>query len=274
MATPKNQSVVKAFSLLQSFTRPNEWLTSAELSRRANLPQASGYRMVQTLEEIGAIIRDSRGRYGPGMLLLDLSHDIAPLEIWSKVASGILEDLAGGLGVTAHVGVLDNGMVTYVAKAGSGSAAVRTFVGAQLEAYCTAIGKVLLATLPEPELDAFLDDGDLIALTERTITDREAFRLEAARVRAQGYAFDDGETADDVVCLAAPIRNRAGRTVAAVSISDERTRLLRRPNPELLDRLQQAAGAIGARLYRGANPRSGFCPARRHAAEEPLARAS
>jgi DNA-binding IclR family transcriptional regulator len=258
VATPKNQSVVKAFSLLQSFTRPNEWLTSAELSRRANLPQASGYRMVQTLEEIGAIVRDSRGRYRPGMLLLDLSQDIAARDIWTEVSSGVLEALALELGVTAHVGVLENGMVTYVAKMGEGPAGLRTSVGAQLEAYCTAIGKVLLAALPERELAEFLDDGELIPLTARTITDRRAFLETAWRVRTQGYAVDDGETAEDVCCLAAPIRNRAGKTVAAISVSDEPAGMARRPAADLRQRLQDAAGAIGARLYRGGG-RSGPC---------------
>ena len=62
MATPKNYSVMKAFALLKAFHDPDEWLTSCELSRRANLPEASGYRLIQTLEEIGAVVRGPRGR--------------------------------------------------------------------------------------------------------------------------------------------------------------------------------------------------------------------
>jgi DNA-binding IclR family transcriptional regulator len=273
LGTPKNQSVVKAFSLLQAFTRPNEWLTSAELSRRANLPQASGYRMVQTLEEIGAIVRDSRGRYGPGMLLLDLSHDVAPVEIWTQVCKAELQQLVGDLGVTAHVGILENGMVTYVAKAGPGPTGIRTFVGTQLEAYCTAIGKVLLAALPEESLTAFLEEGELIALTERTITDRRAFLQTALRVRAEGYAVDDGETAENVCCLAVPIRNRSGKTVAAISVSGEPSRRTELHRPVTKDRLQAAARAIGARLYRGEG-RSGFCPPAVTATPQAIARAS
>jgi DNA-binding IclR family transcriptional regulator len=207
--------------------------------------------MVQTLEDIGAIVRDSSGRYGPGMLLLDLSQDVAPRDIWSRVSSGVLEELAREFGVSAHVGVLENGMVTYVAKAGAGPATLRTSVGTQLEAYCTAIGKVLLAALPERELCEFLDEGELIPLTERTITDRDAFVEAAWRVRAQGYARDDRETADDVCCLAAPIRNRAGRTVAAISVSDNSARMTVRAGAELHERLQESATLIGARLYRG-----------------------
>jgi DNA-binding IclR family transcriptional regulator len=251
VGTPKNQSVVKAFSLLQSFTRPNECLTSAELSRRANLPQASGYRIVQTLEEIGAIVRDSKGRYRPGMLLLDLSQDIAAGEIWGQVSNGILQDLAADLELTAHVGILENGMVTYVAKAGSGAVGMRTRVGAQMEAYCTALGKVLLAALPEEALTSFLEEGELIPLTDRTITDRGAFQQAAWRVRAQGYAFDDREALEDLCCLAAPIRNRAGKIVAAVSISDDADRMCEKQRPELTERLFAAARAIGGRLYRG-----------------------
>ena len=62
MATPKNQSVLKAFTMLKSFRHPDEWVTSSELSRRAGLPEASGYRLIQTLEEIGAMLGVTRER--------------------------------------------------------------------------------------------------------------------------------------------------------------------------------------------------------------------
>ena len=71
MATPKNHSVMKAFAILKAFHDPEEWLTSCELSRRANLPEASGYRLIQTLADIGAVVRGPRGRYRPGLLLLE-----------------------------------------------------------------------------------------------------------------------------------------------------------------------------------------------------------
>ena len=76
-AAEKNQLVLKAFAVLSCFQRSDEWVTGGELSRRANLPQASGYRLIQTLEKIGAIIRGPRGRYRPGMLLVSLSQNVA-----------------------------------------------------------------------------------------------------------------------------------------------------------------------------------------------------
>jgi DNA-binding IclR family transcriptional regulator len=245
---------LKAFSILQSFKAPDEWLTSAELSRRARLPGASGYRLVHTLEQIGAVVRDSRGRFRPGMLLLSLSQDIIAGELWREVSQSVLCRLAAELRLTVNVGVLEAGMVTYVAKAGEGRFALRTRVGTQLEAYCTALGRVLLAALSDDALDAFLREGDLIALTEHTVTNPAVFRQQMVRVRSEGFAVDDRETLDDLRCLAAAIRNPAGQTVAAISLSDDAHLMTEGRLEDLKGVLFSAAEAIGARLYpRGAS---------------------
>ena len=249
MATPKNQSVMKAFTLLQSFRGPDEWLTSSELSRRAKLPEASGYRLVQTLEGIGAVVRDSRGRYRPGMLLLALSQNIVARELWREVPQSVLCGIAKTLGGTVHVGVLEDDMVTYVARAGRYIPGLAIGIGAQFEPYCTALGKVLLAALPEQALNAFLWDGELIPLTERTITDRAALRETLVQVRQRGYATDDRETLDTLRCLAAPIRNPVGKVVAAISLSDSPERLGDERQHEVREALLDAARLIARRLY-------------------------
>lgn len=250
MATPKNQSILKAFTLLRSFGRPDEWLTSAELSRRAGLPGASGYRLIQTLEEIGAVVRGPRGRYRPGMLLVSLSQNVAVGELLGEASHAILQDLASRLGHTVHMGVLEDGMVTYVAKVGDPARfAVHTRVGAQLEAYCSGLGKVLLAALPNDDLEAFLRDGDLIALTPHTITDRDAFHGEIDRVRQRGYAIDDREIAQDLRCVAVPVRDGAGRTVAAISVSGDAGHMDERRQENVREALLAAAAAIGRKVY-------------------------
>ena len=93
MATPKNHSVMKAFALLKSFRDPEEWVTSCELSRRANLPEASGYRLIQTLEEIGAVARGPRGRYRPGLLLLSLSQNVTLAELLRDASHALMTEL-------------------------------------------------------------------------------------------------------------------------------------------------------------------------------------
>jgi len=252
MATPKNKSVQKAFKMLQAFHEPDEWLTSAELSRRAGLPEASGYRLIQTLLGLGAIIRDHRGRYGPGMLLISLSRFVAHERLLRQAASDIMAELAAELDTIVHMGVLENGMVTYVAKAGSNPFyPVHTRVGTQLEAYCSGLGKVLLAALPNSELEAYLADGELIALTPNTITDPHVFRDEITRVRRDGWARDNGEIAFDLRCIAVPVTDGNRQVVASISSSDVVTRLTEARVENVRVALVRAAKAIGEKIYHG-----------------------
>jgi len=134
--TEKNQLVHKAFAMLSCFQRSDEWVTGGELSRRANLPQASGYRLIQTLEKIGAVIRGPRGRYRPGMLLVSLSQNVAIGDLLRNSSHSIAADLARRFNLTVHLGMLEEGMVTYVSKVTTpNSFPVKTRVGAQLEAF-------------------------------------------------------------------------------------------------------------------------------------------
>ncbi len=200
----KNQSVLKAFRMLKGFLGPDEWLTSCELSRRANLPEASGYRLIQTLEQIGAVVRRPQGRYRPGMLL-----DFAIAQCGDRRSA------AGSQPQDHHrtrlsprsddplIELLEGGMVTYIAKVCTPHLAFAAHppwlaVGSLLlgpEARC------FLAALPQDQLDGFIMDGDLVALTPCTITDRTALRAELQKVRIRGYAVDDREIRADMRCL-------------------------------------------------------------------------
>lgn len=258
MATPKNRSVMKAFSLLQAFRQPDEWLTSSELSRRAKLPEASGYRLVQTLEGIGAVVRDARGRYRPGMLLLTLSQDIVVRDLWHRVPQNMLGEMAKQLDVRIHVGVFEDDMVTYVACAGKQVPGMVVTPGMQFEGYCTALGKVLLSALATPQLDQYLANGELVPLTPRTVVDRTMLRASLDRTRIEGLAVDDGETLDTIGCLAAPIRNSAGDIIAAISFCDQAERMDEARRQELRSRLLELSGAVADRLFPWANARAAF----------------
>src|SRR5512146_1267077 len=107
---------MKAFALLKAFRGGEEWVSSSELSRRANLPEASGYRLIQTLEDIGAVVRGPRGRYRTGPLLLSLSQNVTITELLREASHPLMTELAWALNVTLHLGVLEQGMVTYIGK--------------------------------------------------------------------------------------------------------------------------------------------------------------
>ncbi len=250
MATPKNRSVLKAFAMLKSFHGPDEWVTSCELSRRAGLPQASGYRLIQTMEQIGAVVRGPRGRYRPGMLLVSLSRNVAIGELLQDASHDIILALAERFNVTVHIGVLEGSMVTYVAKVSTPTSfPTHTRVGAQLEPYCSALGKVLLAALPREQLEGFMMEGELIALTPYTIADPVLLGAEIERVRAQGFALDQREHKADMSCVAVAIRDAEGRVVAAISITDQADRMTSARQGQLHEALLEAADALGQKIY-------------------------
>jgi IclR family acetate operon transcriptional repressor len=255
VATPKNYSVMKAFAILKAFHDPEEWVTSCELSRRAYLPEASGYRLIQTLEELGALVRGPRGRYRPGLLLLSLSHNVTINDLLRDASQALMSDLAKRLHLTIHLGVLEQGMVTYVAKVSvPGAFPVHTRVGAQLEAYCSGLGKVLLASLPQQDVDNFVMDGELIALTPHTITTKAGLRAELKNVREHGYAMDDREHQANMRCIAVPVLDREGRAVAALSATDDAERMTPQRQLEVRDALYEVAAALRRKLYPVSQP--------------------
>ncbi len=250
MATPRNRSVFKAFAVLKSFSTPDEWLTCSELSRRAKLPDASGYRLIQTLEEIGAVTRGPKGRYRPGMLLVSLSSKVIISDLLHEAGHEIVEAVARQLDATLHVGIFEGGMVTYVTKVSTpNSYVVHTRRGAQLEAYCSGLGKILLAALPDDDLDAFLMEDQFVALTPNTITEPSKLRSHLEDVRRAGFAMDDREIRPDMCCLAVPILHPEGRTIAAISASDRADNMTPDRIETIRVALQAAARDIAARVF-------------------------
>ena len=248
----KNNLIHKTFSLLRAFQSPDEWLTSQELSKRVRMPKASGHRLVQTLEEVGAIVRGPHGRYRLGMLLLSLSKNVASKELLCEIGTPILQDLATRLNLTIHLGMLENGMVFYVSKVSTPTSfPSHTRSGSYLEAYCSGLGKVLLAALPEDELESFILEGDLVALTPNTITDRSALRVELVRVRRDGFALDDCESRADTYCVAVPLRDADGKVIAAISATGNAESMTKNHIPMICDKIVEAASVFSRRLYPG-----------------------
>lgn len=250
MATPKNQSVQKAFALLHAFRSPEEWVTNAELSRRAGLSEASAHRLMRTMEEIGAVVRNRYGCYRPGMILATLSRDVAIGDLIRATSEDILTGLATRLKGVVHVGVLDSGMVTYTAKFGEPvKVPISSRVGAQQEAYCSALGKSLLAGLSAPQLENFLYDGDLVALTPQTISSVGSLRSEIESVRKRGYAVDNREAFQSVCCVGAPVRDPGGNTVAAISFADSADNFSPSWEQDMSSQLLDVAETIGRKIF-------------------------
>jgi DNA-binding IclR family transcriptional regulator len=144
-----------------------------------------------------------------------------------------------------HVGILHEAEAICV-QAVEGTRLVRmhAFVGKRTPAHASALGKVLLAYLPEPELDSLLAGRDLPGFTPRTLTDPAALRTVLARIRAEGWGLDDEEMEIGLRCLGAPITDHTGRVSACVALSAPAARMGPEHVAALIPRLQETAARI------------------------------
>ena len=158
--------------------------------------------------------------YYPGLKLIQIGAIcINNTNISREISLGI-KKLSDEFGETTHAGILDGRHIVYIAKHhGSRDVSVVATIGYRVPAHATAIGKVLLATLPVAELRARLDGVQLERYTENTITDFPSLAAELTKVAGQGYAVDNQEIIPGGICVAAPIIDKANKTVAALSVT-------------------------------------------------------
>jgi IclR family acetate operon transcriptional repressor len=189
------------------------------LSGIAGIPVATAHRQVRTLATNGFLTPVAKGRHVAGPRLISMGQAVDPLTLLCDAARPVLAGLARRAKGTAHFGILYQDMVTYLVKASGGHGDLFTAEGKQLEAYCSGIGKALLASLSDVERDQYLNDGPFTALTERTITDPLLLRRELVMTQNRGFAIDDGEVADGVCCVAVPVKWPDGTARAAISLT-------------------------------------------------------
>lgn len=220
--TPQIASLKRTLATLEALITDSDGKGVAAVARELGMPVATIHRQIATLMAEGYLARLGNGRYGAGARLLRLLQHVDEKLVIANAAAPFLHRLAGEVGSVVQLGTLENDMVTYRIKTGQGAGDLFTQVGMQLEAYCSGIGKVLLAHLPEAERRSYLAGGPFVPLTSRTIVDPARLLEELDRVRAQGYAVDDGEIAEGLTCMAVPIRKPDGNVMAAISVSQVR----------------------------------------------------
>jgi IclR family acetate operon transcriptional repressor len=250
MATPSLRSLEKALDLLGRIVESGEIHSISDFAKQIKMPHSTAYRIAATLERSGLVTRLRRGYYLPGPSLMRLArHDSIP-RVLKAIGRPIVKKLATDTGCIAHVGIFENGMVTYLLKAGRAAQTVFTREGTQLEAYCTGIGKVLLAALPVSVREDYLKSGPFIQLTANTLTDPRELRSALIVVADRGYAEDNAEMDSDLRCLAVPVRLDEGKgdVIAALSISTRSTDENSHALLTHLDALRTVASLLSNRL--------------------------
>ncbi|MET8861379.1 IclR family transcriptional regulator [Nonomuraea sp. NPDC004580] len=243
------QSLARGLAVIRAFSAAQPELTLSQVARATGLSRAAARRFLITLTDLGYVRTDGR-LFALTPRVLELGYAYLSSLSLPEVADPHLERLAAEVRESASVAVLDGEDVVYVARVATARIMRVTInIGTRFPAYCTSMGRVLLAGLPAAELDAYLERAELRRLTSRTIVLPAALRAELDEVRGRGWAMVDQELEEGLRSIAAPIMDRSGRTVAAVNVSTHASRTsLQAVRRDLLPPLLATAAKIESDL--------------------------
>lgn len=224
-APGRSQSLERGLGILTSFSEARSVLGIADLARAVDLNKSTTHRYVATLTALGFLQQDAETRkYRLGPRVVDLGFAaVNSMEI-TRVAGRSLQALSDETGYTVSMAVLDGVDIVYVdrrrsVREGQLGIDLNLHVGSRLPAYCTSMGKALLAYQSPERLRVLLDRIDLARRGPNTITAREALLGSLLKVRQSGIAVNDEELAPGLRSIAAPIRDGRGAVVAAANIA-------------------------------------------------------
>jgi len=210
--------LAKGLAVIETFSAARPRQSIAEVADGSGLDRATSRRCLLTLVHQG--YADYDGKYftlTPRVLRLGTAC-LATMPL-PQIVQPVLDALSEQIGQSSSVSVLDGDEIVYVARAAQRKViAIALMPGSRLPAYCTSMGRVLLAALPEDQAQSLLVDRPLAARTPRTLTDVPAIMVQLTQVRAQGYAVIDQEVESGLCSIAIPLVNARGQTVAAVNI--------------------------------------------------------
>jgi DNA-binding IclR family transcriptional regulator len=215
------QSLGRAFAILEEVARHREGIGLADLSKLVGLHNSTTFHLAKTMVSLGYIRqeKDSK-RYRVGRPLFALAASALDEIEMVNVATPVLEDLSRETGESSHFAVRMGDAVVVIARtSGPGAFQLTDRVGVVRPAHCTALGKVILASLRPDQLERFLERVDMKPSTDKSITDVPRLLKEIAEVRRTGVAIDDGEFNSEVRCVAVPVKDFTGQVVGALGIS-------------------------------------------------------
>jgi IclR family KDG regulon transcriptional repressor len=242
-------ALARGLRILELLAEQRKPMRISEIAARLELPRSATYELVSTLRAHKVVDQTADGEVVLGAKLYMFGASFAAGVDVARLAHEASRELRDRVDETIQVAILDDRYVLYIAKADS-SRQLRLVsnVGRRLPAHVTGLGKALLASLPDEELDELFDGVDLETFTPTSIRSLAQLRREVKLIREQGYAVDNSESTPDVRCVAAPIRDRSGAAVAAISISVPVNRMTDALLAEHAHNVVEAAGDMSRRL--------------------------
>ena len=244
------QSLGRAFAILEEVARHREGIGLADLSKLVGLHNSTTFHLAKTMVSLGYIRqeKDSK-RYRVGRPLFVLAASALDEIEMINVATPVLEDLSRETGESSHFAVRMGDTVVVIARtSGPGAFQLTDRVGVVRPAHCTALGKVILASLRQDQLERFLERVELKPSTEKSITEIPKLLREIAEIRRSGIAYDDGEFNLEVRCVAVPVKDFTGQIIGALGISGPIWRLSNQALQARAKIVQAAANRLSAKF--------------------------
>jgi IclR family transcriptional regulator, pca regulon regulatory protein len=243
------QSFARGLEVIRSFSASARSQTLTQVATRSGLTRAGARRILLTLQSLGYVETDGKlFNLTPRILDLGFAY-LSSMPIWN-LAEPVMETLVDQVRESCSAAVLDGADIVYVLRVPTHKImSISLGVGSRLPAYCTSLGRMLLASLPEQNLQQLLESLDRPQRTKHTVTDVAELMSKLAQVRKQRWSLVNQELEEGLVSMAAPLTNRAGQTVAALNISGQANRTSARVMQEtMLPQLLAAAKNISQLL--------------------------
>lgn len=242
-------SLARGIEVIRSFADTATGIRASDISKRTGLSRAVVRRCLYTLSEMGYVSHEDDGYYLKPKIL-SLSQTYFGSNSLPSIAQDFLERVKESTGESCSLSVLEGQDVIYVARSSARRImAVSLGVGSRLPAYCTSLGRVLIAALPEANWDDHLDPQSIKAHTRHTQTSSDALKRILKETRQQGYALVDQELEIGLRSLAVPVRNHRNQVVASMNIGVQAGRVSKKQLLEnILPTLQSAASELKTQL--------------------------
>ena len=213
------QSVAKAMRLLDLVASSNRPMTLAEISAQTGWPKSTVHGLLSTMREFSTVAQDEEGRYMLGIRLFEYGCTLSNSWTIIETAKPFIQHISYETGEAVFLSILDRGEVITLDRADNRTGLhTAAEMGCRLPAHCTSQGKLFLAYMPEHERKSILGRTELKAYTPLTITTPEALQKELLKIRAQGYAIENGEYKTGLRSVSAPIFDKNGTVPYAIGI--------------------------------------------------------
>ena len=248
--TSTHQSLKRGLQIVEMVAEMAEPPTLSAIARKSKLNRSTTHHILKALVEFGYLVQAPKTHiYSLSSKLFRLTRRTWSTEQLAEIAAPFLQELGNLTGEGTSLAVFQNGNVVIAAKQEQeGPLRVVQRIGESRPVYCTAVGKVLAAGLPEPDLEELIERTDFERKTPKTIISASAFRKEMARIRKKGVAFDNEEHIKGVRCLAAPVRDYSGETRASLCVVGPKDNLSPKRITKVQHHLLEVTAALSARL--------------------------